>query len=158
MSYTHTYLFKVSETLPAFVFIFSQKSKHSSITDMEDAIEIIRIPLTFHGLDIFKKSHWNTIGRVITYFFLTTLTFSITYSMFWKPYDEFSDQIFRLLADSAYIFVLIQITFFWNFRKKIFEIFGVIKGFHKPRQEEWVQQRAQPLFTKCSAFSYKLCK
>lgn len=86
------------------------------------------------------------------------MTFCFTYSIIWKTFNDLADQVFSVLANIANLFILVQLTFLWQYREKIAEIFGVIKDFYKPREEGWVQELAQPLFENGSAFLYKLCK
>lgn len=62
----------------------------------------------------------------------------------------FSDRIFISIANHAYISVLIQVTYFWHYRHKVFAIFEDMKAIHNEREEEWVREYAEPLYRECS--------
>lgn len=111
------------------------------------------------GFDIFNESNvlLNTISRLIFYFLVGTVMLCFCYTTDLDKDPAFSDRIFISIANHAYISVLIQVTYFWHYRHKVFAIFEDIKSKHIECEEEWVRECSELMYRKCSKL-YKICK
>lgn len=127
---------------------------------MEKSFELIKVPLSFTGFNIYcdnpKIGH--TLRRVLFYTSTTAVLFCAVYCALIDKHTKFSDRIFLNITALAYVSAIVQAILFRKYKEKFVKNTKSLDTLHQTRDEEWLEPFVKPLFDECSGKVFKMTK
>lgn len=128
---------------------------------MKRLLQVLRIPLSLTGFDVMSESvnGRHQSRRAFFYISILVIITCFTYSISINSNRiTLSDRLFLLIADIAFLSMMIQSLIFWHYKEKFCLIIKEVEKLYDRREEIWLITDSETIFAEGLKASYKISK